>query len=307
MGRWSVTHFAGGGLPDTLHLPLLLRPTPTAMAFESSGSGGFTRQASGGSGLVRGSSARAGSGAPATLAATYQGTEDSVWESVRRRVEDELRGFAQLTQQLERSVGLVGGARDSEEVRRRIAEGLSKGKTSLHDIGVLLKSTLADAVAHGDAELSQKERTARKNQQQKFVKDWGAASTSFSEVREGVWHTVRLSAESWPLLLCPVLCLSPPLTPPPLSHPPCALPSADSKAVAGEEQAAASASQGSWRRRQEGLPLHGRCFSHCHQGRGGGIVSATPAAAGSLSHAGSLSRSQTTHTHTHTHTTLTAV
>ena len=43
-------------------------------------------------------------------------------------MEDELRRFTALSAQLKKSVDLVGSARDSEEVRQRIAAALARGK-----------------------------------------------------------------------------------------------------------------------------------------------------------------------------------
>ena len=145
------------------------------MAFDAGGGGGVPRQSS--SGLPRASSSR---GAAASSAQTYQGSGDSVWQATCSRVEEELRRLAALTVQLRKSVDAVGTARDSEDVRQKISTSMSKGKDILADIATLLKSKLQEAA--DDTSLSQKERTARRTQQQRFEKDWAAASTAYKEV-----------------------------------------------------------------------------------------------------------------------------
>ena len=140
------------------------------MAFESGGGGG----------LSRANSSRA--------AASYQNAGDSAWAGMCSRVEDELRRFTALSSQLKKGVDLVGTARDSEEVRGRIAAALERGKDSVADISNLLKTKLADAASADEATLSAKERTARTQQQQRFQRDWGTASGVYSETLK-LWQS----------------------------------------------------------------------------------------------------------------------
>lgn len=166
--------------------PLLFTPK---MAFDdapSRGGGGFgdreIRRAvaqpgagvSGG-GLARGSSSRA--------PASYQNAGASAWTTVCGRVEEELRRFATLTSTLKKNVDTLGTPRDSEDVRTKITAAVARGKEAVTDISGLLKTNLAEAGATDDASLSQMERTARKTQQQRFEKDWMAASAAYKEVR----------------------------------------------------------------------------------------------------------------------------
>jgi hypothetical protein len=99
------------------------------------------------------------------------------------RVEEELRRFATLTSTLKKNVDALGTPRDSEDVRAKITAAVARGKEAVTDISGLLKTNLAEAGATDDASLSQMERTARKTQQQRFEKDWMAASAVYKEVR----------------------------------------------------------------------------------------------------------------------------
>jgi hypothetical protein len=146
------------------------------MAFDGGGGGGFARQGSGVGGVARTTSARG-------AAVSYQNAGESAWAGVVSRVEDELRRFTALTAQLKKGVDAVGSARDSDDVRQKIATAIARGKDSVADISNLLKTKLADLAGAEDEGLSQKERTARRNQQQRFEKDWSSASTAYKDVR----------------------------------------------------------------------------------------------------------------------------
>jgi hypothetical protein len=192
-----------------------------------------------GGGFSRSSSSRGAAGG----AASYQNAaagEGSAWASVVTQVEDELRRFTALSAQLKKSVDLVGSARDSEEVRQRIAAALARGKESVDGISALLRTKLAEAAGKEEAGLSAKDRAARKTQQQRFEKDWLTVSSAYKDVRAGAAESVarrllpplpaRLPALFWPSLFTlprsfppPFLCgrplgsgrRSPENTPPP--------------------------------------------------------------------------------------------
>jgi len=148
------------------------------MAFDDRGSGGFgdTRRVTAGAGaaaLSRGNSSRVQS---------YQGSGENPWTSVCGRIEDELRRFSSLTATLKKNVDTIGSARDSEDIRSKITAAVAKGKDAVADVSGLLKTSLSEASAADDPSLSQKEKAARKVQQQRFEKDWLAASTAFKDV-----------------------------------------------------------------------------------------------------------------------------
>lgn len=134
-----------------------------------------------GGGFSRSSSSRGAAGG----AASYQNAagEGSAWAGVVAQVEDELRRFTALSAQLKKSVDLVGSARDSEEVRQRIAAALARGKESVDGISALLRTKLAEAAGKEEAGLSAKDRAARKTQQQRFEKDWLTVSSAYKDVR----------------------------------------------------------------------------------------------------------------------------
>ena len=135
-----------------------------------------------GGGFTRASSSR--SAGPASYQNAAAG-EASAWAGVVTQVEDELRRFTALSAQLKKSVDLVGSARDSEEVRQRIAAALARGKESVDGISALLRTKLAEAAGKEEAGLSAKDRAARKTQQQRFEKDWLTVSSAYKDVRGG--------------------------------------------------------------------------------------------------------------------------
>jgi hypothetical protein len=138
-----------------------------ARAVRSGGGGG------GGGGVSRGSSAKS---------LSYQ-NGDGAFQRACGVVEDELRKLTTGVAALRKLAETIGTTRDNLDVRARIATALTRARDGSSAIGDSLKGDLATEAERAD--LSQKEKSSRRLQTQRYMKDYKDAIQVFQEVSRG--------------------------------------------------------------------------------------------------------------------------
>lgn len=98
-------------------------------------------------------------------------------------VEDDVRKFAAGVAALRKLAESIGGARDSPDVRARVAAGVARARDATAAISAALKGELATEAERAD--LSPKEKGARRLQAQRYAKDYKDAVAAYQEVRRG--------------------------------------------------------------------------------------------------------------------------
>ncbi len=139
------------------------------------------RQASvsgGGFGSSAFDAAAAGTGS-SRPSGSYQNA-DRLYTSTCDNVEKQLRLLASYCSAAKKQVELIGGARDSQDLRTKVKAGVVKGTESIKILGTMLKVELAPAV--DSADLSAREKTARKQQMQRYMSDFKSSAEAFEDV-----------------------------------------------------------------------------------------------------------------------------
>ena len=143
------------------------------MAFDEARAARAGGGVGGGGGMSRGSSA-------AGKSLSYQ-NGDGAFARACSVVEDELRKLTTGVAALKKLSDTIGSTRDNADVRAKIATALARTREGGIAIGESLKGELA--VEGERADLSQKEKNARRLQMQRYTKDFKDAMQIFQEVR----------------------------------------------------------------------------------------------------------------------------
>ena len=133
-------------------------------------------------------------GASALPAVGYQSGGGGAWASACAKLSAELQRAGAQVALVRKHCESVGGARDSEDLRGRLAGALGASGDGVRGIAALLKGELATALAADEGSLSQKERAERRMQQQRFEKDAAALAAAYKEAATAANDKLRKHA-----------------------------------------------------------------------------------------------------------------
>lgn len=119
---------------------------------------------------------------------SYQNA-DSSWTRACSTVEDELRKLTSGVASLRKLVETIGGVRDSADVRAKVSAAITRARDGVAAVGEALKSDVAPEAERAD--LSAKDKGARRLQQSRYTKDYKDAVAAFQEVATAAQERTR--------------------------------------------------------------------------------------------------------------------
>ncbi len=148
----------------------------------------------GGFGSVPARSASARLPASSAPAVGYQSGAGGAWAAACAKLTAELQRAGTQVALLRKCAESVGGARDSEELRDKLAGALSASGDGVRGVTGVLKGELAAALAADEGSLSQKERADRRMQQTRFEKDAASLGAAYKEAAAAANDKLRKHA-----------------------------------------------------------------------------------------------------------------